>query len=274
MNSEDEELEDLELRLLLEGVYSRYGYDFREYSDASLKRRIRGLMVAEQLASISTLQDKVLHDPRCMDRLLFALSINVTSMFRDPTVYFVLREKVLPLLRTYPFIRIWHAGCSSGEEVYSLVILLEEEGLYDRCKVYAMNEVVLEKAKAGIFPLSAMQEYTANYQKAGGTQAFSEYYTANYDSAIFQPALRRNMIFAQHNLVTDGSFNEFNLVFCRNVMIYFSRTLQERVHKLIYESLMMFGFLALGTKESIRFTPYEGSYEEIDSRSRVYRRVK
>ena len=267
--------EALEIQLLLEGVFRYYGFDFRNYALASLKRRIWNTIRSEQLTSVSGLQEKVLHDPACMERFLLTLSINVTAMFRDPSFFLGFRSKVVPLLRTYPFIRIWHAGCSTGEEVYSMAILLQEEGLYHRCRIYAtdMNEVVLKKAKAGIFPLKLMQEYTQNYLKAGGKQSFSEYYTAAYDNAIFRSSLKENIVFSQHNLATDGSFNEFNVTLCRNVLIYFNQLLQERVHKLLYESLDMFGVLGLGYHESLKLTPEEKHYEELEGREKLYRRI-
>lgn len=267
--------EALEIQLLLEGVFRYYGFDFRNYALASLKRRIWNTIHSEQLTSVSGLQEKVLHDPACMERFLLSLSINVTAMFRDPSFFLAFRSKVVPLLRTYPFIRIWHAGCSTGEEVYSMAILLQEEGLYHRCRIYAtdMNEVVLKKAKAGIFPLKLMQEYTQNYLKAGGKQSFSEYYTAAYDNAIFRSSLKENVVFSQHNLATDGSFNEFNVILCRNVLIYFNQLLQERVHKLLYESVCMFGVLGLGHQESLKFTPQEKHYEELEGHEKIYRRI-
>jgi chemotaxis protein methyltransferase CheR len=211
-----------------------------------------------------------------MERFLLDLSINVTSMFRDPTFYIAFRAKVVPLLRTYPFTRIWVAGCSTGEEVYSLAILLHEEGLYDRTRIYAtdINESVVDRARSGVFPLDKMREYTQNYIKAGGTQAFSEYYLAKYDGAQFQRSLTENVVFAQHNLVSDRSFNEFNVVVCRNVMIYFDRALQDHVHELFYESLATFGVLGLGHKESIRFSPHEQSYEELDTHEKLYRKIR
>ncbi|MBV9787748.1 MAG: protein-glutamate O-methyltransferase CheR [Chloroflexi bacterium] len=269
------ELEEIEIQLLLEGVAQHYGYDFRNYALASLKRRIWNTMRAEQAKTVSALQEKVLHQPACMERFLLALTVNVTAMFRDPGFYLAFRTKVVPLLRTYPFIRIWHAGCSTGEEVYSMAILLYEAGLYDRCRIYAtdMNTAVLSKAKEGIFPLVKMQEYTGNYLRAGGDQSFSNYYTAAYEHAIFRPWLRDRITFSQHNLATDGSFNEFNVVLCRNVMIYFNKTLQEHVHRLLYESLSMFGVLGLGHAESLKFTPHEQHYTEIVSGERLYRRV-
>ena len=269
------DLETLEIQLLLEGVFRYYGFDFRNYALASLKRRIWKTIHSEQLKSVSGLQEKVLHDPACMERFLLGLSVNVTAMFRDPSFYVAFRTKVVPLLRTYPFIRVWHAGCSTGEEVYSMAILLQEEGLYHRCRIYAtdMNEVVLKTAKAGIFPLRLMQEYTQHYLKAGGKQSFSEYYTAAYDNAMFRSSLKENIVFSQHNLATDSSFNEFNVILCRNVLIYFNQLLQARVHKLLYESLGRFGVLGLGHQESIKFTPHEKHYEKLEGREKLYRRI-
>jgi chemotaxis protein methyltransferase CheR len=210
-----------------------------------------------------------------MERLLLDLSINVTAMFRDPGFYVALREKVVPLLRTYPFTRVWVAGCSTGEEVYSLAILLEEEGLYGKARIYAtdINEAVLDRARAGVFPLDKMRGYTENYIRGGGTRAFSEYYVAAYDGARFARSLTENVVFAQHNLVSDRSFNEFNLIMCRNVMIYFDRSLQDRVHRLFHESLARLGVLALGRKESVAFSPFAGAYEELDPGERIYRKV-
>jgi chemotaxis protein methyltransferase CheR len=269
------ELERIEIELLLEAVFRHYGFDFRSYAYASLRRRLWKRIGAEGLASVSGLQERVLHDRDAMERLLMDLSVNVTSMFRDPNFYRAFRTGVVPLLRTYPFIRVWHAGCSTGEEVYSMAILLREEGLYERARIYAtdINEVVLEQARSGIFPLEKMQEYTQNYLRGGGTRSFSEYYTAAYGGALFSPSLRENVVFAQHNLVTDRSFSEFNVILCRNVMIYFDRSLQNRVHELFYESLPMYGILALGSKESLKFSKYEDCYEAVDAREKIYRKV-
>ncbi|HEX8276508.1 MAG TPA: protein-glutamate O-methyltransferase CheR [Longimicrobiaceae bacterium] len=269
------ELERVEVEILLEGIFRHYGFDFRSYAYASLRRRLWKRIRAEGLATVSGLQERVLHDRDAMERLLLDLSVNVTSMFRDPNFYRAFRTQVVPLLRTYPFIRVWHAGCSTGEEVYSMAILLKEEGLYERARVYAtdINEVVLAEARAGIFPLEKMQEYTQNYLRAGGTRSFSEYYTAAYGGALFSPALRENVVFAQHNLVTDRSFSEFNVILCRNVMIYFDRSLQNRVHELFYDSLPTYGILALGSKESLKFSKYEECYEAIDQREKIYRKV-
>ena len=270
------DLETLEVQLLTEGMYRHYGFDFRDYSTPSLRRRIWKRVYAEGLTTISGLQEKVLHESACMERMLLDLSINTTAMFRDPTFYLSFRRKVVPLLRTYPFVRIWHAGCSTGEEVYSLAILLTEEGLYDRCRIYAtdINETVLQRAKDGIFPLTTMQENTSNYNTAGGTGTFSQYYTARYDYAIFRPALRENVVFAQHNLVTDASFNVFNVILCRNVLIYFNNPLQDRVQKLFLDSMDTFGILGLGKKETVRYTTVSNNYEEIDGEERIYRRVR
>jgi chemotaxis protein methyltransferase CheR len=274
--SYDAELERLEIELLLEGVFRHYGFDFRAYAYASIRRRLWKRIEAEELSSISGLQALVLHEPPAMERLLLDLSVSVTAMFRDPGFYQVFRDEVIPLMRTYPFIRIWHAGCSTGEEVYSTAIVLEEEGLLDRTRVYAtdINDAVLQQARAGIFPLDRMQEYTENYIRAGGKRSFSEYYTAMYDGALFSPTLTRNVVFAQHNLVTDRSFSEFNIIFCRNVLIYFDRSLQHQVHALFYDSLAMFGVLGLGSKESLRFSDYEQCYEKLDRREKLYRKIK
>ncbi|HUQ79542.1 MAG TPA: protein-glutamate O-methyltransferase CheR [Gemmatimonadaceae bacterium] len=274
--SYDSELERLEIELLLEAVYRHYGFDFRSYAYASIRRRLWRRIDAEGLTTVSALQDRVLHTPAMMEQLLLDLSINVTAMFRDPTFYLAFRQNVVPLLRTYPFFRIWHAGCSTGEEVYSMAILLEEEGLYERARIYAtdINEVVVHRARAGIFPLDRMQEYTENYIRAGGTRSFSEYYTAKYDGALFSPGLQRNVVFSQHNLVTDRSFAEFNVILCRNVLIYFDRELQNRVHGLFHESLVHLGILCLGSKESLRLSEYEPSYEELSAHNRIYRKVR
>jgi chemotaxis protein methyltransferase CheR len=270
------ETEQLELQLLLEGVYRQYGFDFREYAPASLKRRVWRRVHAEGARSIAGLLERVLHDADVMERLLLDLSISVTSMFRDPSFYAALREQIVPVLRTYPFTRIWVAGCSTGEEVYSLSILLREEGIYDRTRIYAtdINEAVLERAQKGVFPLEKMKEYTENYIRAGGQRSFSEYYLAKYEGALFERTLTENVVWAQHNLVQDRLFNTFNLILCRNVMIYFDRALQSRVHQLFYDSLERFGILALGHKESIRFTGLEDRYEELDTQEKLYRKVK
>jgi chemotaxis protein methyltransferase CheR len=270
-----ESTEDIERQLLLEGIFLQYGFDFRNYALASLTRRLRKLMQEEGIATISLLQDRILHDCSWLERFVYALSVNVSSMFRDPQFYRTFREEVVPLLKTYPFIRIWIAGASMGEEVYSLAILLQEEGIYDRCRIYAtdINDTVLKKAKEGIYPIDLMQMYTSNYIKAGGTRSFSDYYTAAYEYVILKSSLRDNVVFAQHNLVSDASFNEFHVILCRNVMIYFNNTLQTQVHHLLHASLVMFGVLGLGAKETLRLSPHENAYEEIDRVSKLYRRI-
>jgi chemotaxis protein methyltransferase CheR len=270
------DLERIEIELLLEGIFRQYGFDFRAYAYASLRRRLWKRIDEEHLSSVSALQERVLHQPEMMEKLLLDLSINVTAMFRDPSFYVTFREHVVPLLRTYPFIRVWHAGCSTGEEVYSMAMLLREEGLYDRSRIYAtdINEVVLQRAKKGIFPLERMQEYTDNYIRAGGKKAFSEYYTAKYGGALFDQSLTKNVVFSQHNLVTDRSFSEFNVILCRNVLIYFDTTLQSKVHGLFYESLAMFGVLVLGSKETLRFMSHEDCYQQIAAPEKIFRKVR
>ena len=271
-----EDLTALEIHLLLEGIHKWYGHDFRGYAFSSLKRRVLNVVRSMGLNNVSALQELVLHDRSRMEQLLLAISVHVTSMFRDPEFFLAVRERIVPLLKTYPFVRIWHAGCSTGEEVYSMAILLEEEGLYDRCRIYAtdMNEAVLRQAREGIFPLNAADQYRQNHALAGGTGTFDDYYTGAYGNAIFRSSLKRNVIFSQHNLGTDGSFNEFHMIMCRNVMIYFKKSLQHRVHRLLYESLNMRGILGIGSKETIQFTPHEKDYETLEAGVKLYRRIR
>jgi chemotaxis protein methyltransferase CheR len=270
------DLEEIEIALLLEAIFRRYGFDFREYAPASLRRRLWRRANAEGLPTLSALQDRVLHDPSCMERLLLDLSINVTAMFRDPAFFVALREKVVPLLRTYPFTRIWVAGCSTGEEVYSLAIVLDEESLLERTRIYAtdINEEVVQRARQGVISLDKMQEYTQNYLQGGGTRAFSEYYLASYDGAQIDRRLLENIVFAQHNLVSDRSFNEFHLIVCRNVMIYFDRALQDRVLRLFDDSLAKFGVLGLGHKETLRYSVLADRYEELDGHEKLFRKLR
>jgi chemotaxis protein methyltransferase CheR len=270
-----DDLERIEVQLLLEAIYQHYGFDFRGYALGSLKRRLWRRAYGEKLETLSALQDRVLHDPAVMERLLLDLSINVTAMFRDPGFFGAFREKVVPLLRTYPFVRIWNAGCSTGEETYSLAILLKEEGLYDRARIYAtdINDRVVEQARAGRFPLEKMREYTGNYLRAGGSEEFSSYYTVEGDQAQFSSELREQVVFAQHNLVSDAPFNTFHVIVCRNVMIYFGKSLQDRVHELFYDSLETLGIVALGHKESLRFTRHEERYEPVDQQEKLYRKM-
>lgn len=276
VQSRDPQLETLEIDLLLSGIARRYGYDFRHYARASLTRRVRQIMEKMGTRSISELLGRVLHDQVAMAGFVEDISVHTTSMFRDADVYRAFRTDVIPLLRTYPFVRIWHAGCSSGEEVYSLAILLHEEGLYERCRIYAtdISDRVLDRARKGIFPLRVMRDYTHAYQKAGGQRDFSSYYSTDRDNAIFRTWLRKQMLFSQHNLVSDGTFNEFNLIVCRNVLIYFDQQLRDRAHELFHASLTNFGILALGKKESVRFTRFENSYQEIGDGLRIYRRIR
>lgn len=275
-DQDDDDLEALEIELLLEAVHRHYGFDFRGYALRTLKRRLWRRVYAEGQGTISGLQERVLHDPACMRRLLLDLSINVTAMFRDPAFYRSFREKVVPLLHTYPFVRLWSAGCSSGEEVYSLAILLREEGLHERTRIYAtdMNESVLEQARAGTFPLSRMRDYTENYQRAGGTQAFVSYYSTSGEVARFHPALTENVVFAQHNLVSDSSFNEFNAIVCRNVLIYFRRAHHDRVYSLFRRSLDHLGVLALGREDSMRGTANEPCFKTLDPDEKIFQRVR
>jgi chemotaxis protein methyltransferase CheR len=276
VQTQTEDVETLEIELLLEGVFRLYGIDFRNYAMASLRRRVWNAVRGEQLTSISALQAKLFHDRECMERFLIQLSVSVTSVFRDPEFYLAIRQKVIPLMRSVPFVRVWHAGCATGEEVYSMAIVLWEEGLYDRARIYAtdMNELVLARARDGLINANELEEYHANYKAAGGTAQLSDYYTAKYDGAIFRGSLKKNVVFAEHNLVTDSSFNEFNLILCRNVMIYFNQTLQARVHDLLYSSLRRLGVLALGRKESLRgATAQEDNYEELDAKEKIFRKI-
>jgi chemotaxis protein methyltransferase CheR len=268
-------LQDLEIRLLLQGVYERFGYDFRDYALSSLRRRIRQFLRDEALASASALQDRVLHEPGVVERLISALTVNVTSLFRHPGFYRAFRQRAVPILRTYPVVRVWHAGCATGEEVYSMAILLQEEGLYDRAQLYAtdMNAVSLRQANTGTVPVSRLREAASCYMLGGGRGSLARYYKIKAARAVFDSSLRRNIVFAEHNLVTDRSFNEFNVIICRNVLIYFNRPLQERVHGLLYDSLGRRGFLGLGNRETTRFTPYEDRYEVVDWADRLYRKI-
>lgn len=269
------ELEDLEIQLLLEGVHRYYGFDFRNYAIAAIKRRIEDLIQTDQLSSISHLQEKILHEPAYLERFLLNLSVNSVGMFHQPTFFHTFKTQVVPLLRTYPFIRVWYAGCSTGEEVYSIAMLLWEAGIYPRCRIYAtdLNESVVLKAKAGIFALKHIENYASLYQQAGGEQQFSDYYSVSYDSAVIHPFLKENMVFASHSLVTDASFNEFHVILCRNVLIYFNPQLQTRVHQLFHHSLSRFGILGLGEQETLKFSPYRQCYEPLEAQAHFYRRV-
>lgn len=265
---------DRELTLLLEEVHGRYGFDFRDYARSSLRRRALNAVKSEKVDGPLALRERIIRDPAAMERLLLSLTVNVTSLFRDPEMYLGFRRQVVPMLRAYPFTRIWHAGCSSGEEVYSMAILLHEEGLLERCRIYAtdMNEAVLRRAREAVYPLETLRSHAEDYRLAGGTASLSDYHATSYGYGIIHRWLRQNVVFAHHNLVTDGSFNEFHVILCRNVMIYFNRSLQERVHRLLYGSLRRFGTLVLGLKESLVYTPHEHDYESIDPRLKLFRR--
>ncbi|WP_207492627.1 CheR family methyltransferase [Aridibaculum aurantiacum] len=258
-------IKDEEVGILLNDLLNKYGYDFTEYSQASLKRRINRLFALDGFPSFAELRYRVLKDEAYLRRFVEEVTVNVTEMFRDPSFYRILRTEVLPVLATYPFIRIWHAGCSTGEEVYSMAILLQEANLLQRSLLYAtdLNPDVLERAKQGIFPLSQMKQYSENYIAAGGTKEFSSYYSSRYERAKFSKELSERMIFSTHNLVSDRSFNEFQLIMCRNVMIYFDKELQERVLHLFDQSLEPLGFLALGSKETLRFATIAKRYTQL-----------
>ncbi|MFE3872539.1 CheR family methyltransferase [Flavobacterium sp. ZS1P70] len=265
---------DLEISLLLEAIYRKHGYDFRQYSQAHIRRRIMNRMAISGFADISQMQSKVLNDEAFASELLQDLSITVTEMFRDPTFYRSLREKVIPILKTYPFIKIWHAGCATGEEAYSMAILLQEEGLYDRTTIYAtdFNQLALNRAKEGIFSNKMIKEYTVNYQLSGGKESFSYYYTSSYDHVIMNQSLKKNIVWANHNLVTDSVFAEVNLILCRNVLIYFDKNLQNSVQTLFYNSLINGGVLCLGSKESLRYSDLYSEYQEMDTKQRIFKK--
>jgi chemotaxis protein methyltransferase CheR len=265
---------DEEVELLLKDLIEQYGYDFTDYSRASLKRRINRFFILSKFPSFAELRYTLKYKPDFLKEFIEQITVNVTEMFRDPSFYRTLREEVLPKLGTYPLIRIWHAGCSTGEEVYSMAILLQEVNLYHKSLLYAtdINPAVLEKAKKGIFPLSQMKKYSENYQLSGGKNEFSTYYSANYDFARFDESLRQKMIFSTHNLVSDRSFNEFQLILCRNVLIYFDKELQSRVFRLFDESLEHLGYLGLGTKETLRFSPIVSRFKKLDM-EKIWRKI-
>ncbi|MFJ7756011.1 CheR family methyltransferase [Peribacillus muralis] len=270
-----EEREDIEIELLLQAIYSVSGFDFRKYMRSSIKRRVENRMRLDHIRRISGMIEMVLYEKGYVEKLLKDFSINVTEMFRDPDFFKAFRMNIVPLLKNLPEIRIWHAGCSTGEEAFSMAIILKEEGLYDKARIYAtdMNEDVLRHAEKGILPLNRMQSYTKNYLNAGGNQEFSEYYTTDYQYAYLDPNLLKNIVFFQHNLVTDGSFNEFHIIMCRNVMIYFTSELQTYVNQLFYDSLCKDGFLAVGSKETLHTSSFSEDYEDFDAKERIYRKL-
>ena len=269
-----QETSDSEILLLLEAIYHEYGYDFREYSQGHIRRRIMNRMAVSKFEDISEMKSKVLNDKTFASALLQDLSITVTEMFRDPVFYKSLRENVIPILKTYPFIKIWHAGCATGEEAYSMAILLQEEDLYNRTTIYAtdFNQIALNHAKDGIFSNNLIKEYTSNYQLAGGKESFPNYYTSDYDNFIMNHSLKKNIVWANHNLVTDSVFAEVNLILCRNVLIYFDKNLQNKVQNLFYNSLINGGVLCLGSQENLRFSDLYEQYIELDSKERIFKK--
>ncbi|WP_256761203.1 protein-glutamate O-methyltransferase CheR [Cohnella sp. WQ 127256] len=276
LETQDSELVKIEIGLLLEGIYRKYGYDFRNYSYASIRRRIWHRIRLEGLPNVSSLQERVMHNGDVFHRLLGDLMIPVTEMFRDPEMFLAFRQEVVPYLRKLPNIRIWHAGCSTGEEVHSMAILLHEEGLLERTRIYAtdINESAMNTAQNGFIPIDKMKQYTKKYQMAGGMQSFSDYYESEHGIVKLKPFLRQNIVFARHNLVTDSSFNEFHVIMCRNVMIYFNTLLRDQVHTLFYESLAQEGYLIVGSKETITFTPTADKYETRYDQHRIFRKLR
>lgn len=267
-------ISELEVTSLLDAVYRAYGYDFRQYSPAHIKRRIMNRMALSGFTELSQMQSRILKDEVFAARFLQDLSITVTEMFRDPGFYKSLRENVIPILKTYPFIKIWHAGCATGEEAYSMAIMFQEEELSERTTIYAtdFNQRALNQAKEGIFSNELIKEYTINYQLAGGKRSFSDYYTSYYDNVIMNQNLKKNIVWANHNLVTDSVFAEVHLILCRNVLIYFERELQNKVQRLFYDSLINGGILCLGSKEGLRFSDVYEFYSELDKKQRIFKK--
>jgi len=263
---------DIEIRLFLDAIYHRYHYDFRAYAMQSMKRRLRAAMQRLGCRTLSQLQDRVLHDPELFPGLLDFLTVHVSEMFRDPPFFLALREKVVPILRTYPSLKIWVAGCSAGEEAYSMAILLHEEGLLTRSLIYAtdINPRALQRAEAGVFDVQSVAGFTENHRRSGAPVSLSEYYTAAYGSALFDKALRRNIVFSDHSLATDSVFAEVQLITCRNVLIYFDRGLQERAIGLFRDALCPNGFIGIGSKESLRFSRHGAAFVPVSTEERIY----
>jgi len=266
------DIEQIEVDLLVEAIYQRYGYDFRHYNQASIKRRLRHHLTKIGGDKLADLIPEILYNPDSFKALFFDLSVTVTEMFRDPWFFLALREKVFPFLRTFPFINVWQAGCATGEEVYSLAIMLKEEGLYKRTHIYAtdFNDGALAIARNRIYPIEKVKEYSSNYQKAGGRRSLADYYQARYDSIIIDPSLQENITFANHNLAVDGVFAEVHLILCRNVLIYFNQALQNRVFSIFRDSLCYNGFLCLGSKESVRFSQVQANFNDFSSQEKIY----
>lgn len=267
---------DIEVKLFIEAVFLKYKYDFRKYSLASVKRRLSSALITHKIPTISALQEKILYEPEFFTAILQYMTISTTEMFRDPLYFKAFREKVIPYLKSYSSIKIWVAGCSSGEEAYSFAIIFKEEGLYEKVMIYAtdINPLILEKAKAGIYHVEDMKKNTTNYQLSGGKAAFSDYYETAYNNAAISPELKKNIIFADHSLATDSVFSEMQFISCRNVLIYFDKELQNRAFGLFHDSLSMKGFLGIGLKESMRFSQYETAFEPWANNERIYRKLK
>jgi len=272
VNSED--ISDIEVRLLLETIFEKYSYDFRGYAMTSVKRRLKTAITHFGAKTISALQERVLHEPSLFSALLEFLTVSTSEMFRDPHFFLCLRKEVVPILATYPLLKVWIAGCSTGEEVYSYAILLKEVGLLKQTMIYAtdINPASLKKAENGIFPLEKIKEFTRNYQNAGGSKSFADYFATDSNAAIFDRSLRENVVFADHSLATDNVFSEMQLISCRNVMIYFEKELQNRALGLFYESLSNRGFLGIGAKETLRFSDYDSRFEAVSKEEKIYRR--
>lgn len=268
------QLSDSELEVVLSDLLDIHGYDFMNYSRASLKRRVTRLLTFDKFVSFAEFRYRLKSDPEYLQRFIEQVTVNVTEMFRDPHFYKTIREEVLPMVGSNPVIRIWHAGCATGEEVYSMAIMLREENLLHKSRLYAtdINPTVLETVRTGIFPINQMQAYSENYNRAGGKRDFSSYYTAQYNVAKFDSELASRMILATHNLVSDRSFNEFQIIMCRNVMIYFDKDLQDKVLQLFDESLELFGFMCLGSKETMRFSSISSKYKQV-GKEKIWRKI-
>lgn len=272
----EDEVEEIEIRLLIEGVRLCYGYDFQEYSPAAVRRGLMAAMAREGTRTVSAYQDRILHDASAMQRFLSVVGVNVTSMFREPGVLACIRNEVVPLLNTYPSVRIWIAGCATGEEAYSLAILLAEADLLRRCNLYAtdLNEDMLDVARLGTYPLDKMRRYAEAYLMAGGGGSLSDYYSVNGRSARLKPEITSTITWSRHNLASDGSFNDFHLIICANVLIYFGPSLQQRVYRLFYDSLVRGGFLALGRRESLLYCADRDHYEQVCEGVNLYRKAR
>jgi chemotaxis protein methyltransferase CheR len=269
-------LEEIEIKLLLEGVAMRYGYDFREYAPGPLRRSIASGMAGEGVGTISAYLERLLHDASCMQRFLSGVGVNVTSMFREAEVLRCIRDEVIPRFRTYPSLRIWIAGCATGEEVYSMAIMLQEEGLYDRSQIYAtdLNESSLAIARTGAYPLARVVSDEAGHARSGGRGRISDFYSIAGNTASFDRELQNHITWARHNLVSDSSFNEFHLILCANVLIYFRPILQERAHRLFYDSLVRSGYLAVGQQESLIFCPESSRFEQVRDGVNVFHKIR